>query len=126
MHRILGCWFFATSLPRITLLQARPIGLERPTLTNPFEPEGEQLGFGIEGMGAAKPFVNSHAVRLELLEILETAQAARETAPWDRETHRRYKEAFPAKAKSLPPEEAEFLRRQFVLELERIERLLAA
>lgn len=95
-------------------------------MTKSPESEAEQLGFGIEGMGAAKPFVSSHAVRLELLEILETAKAARETAPWDLETHRRYKEVFPAKAKALPPEEAEFLRRQFVLELERIERLLAA
>jgi hypothetical protein len=95
-------------------------------VTSNFEPEGEQLGFGLEGMNAAKPFVGSHAVRLELLAILETAQAAREAAPWDREAHRRHKETFPLKAKALPPEEAEFLRRQFVLELERIERLLAA
>ena len=88
--------------------------------------EPEQLGFGIAGMDATEPFASSHSVRLELLEILETAKAAREAAPWDRETHRHYKEVFPIKVRVLPPEEAEFLRRQFVLELERIERLLAA
>ena len=88
--------------------------------------EPKQLGFDVEGMDTVPPFVGSHAVRLELLEILETAKAAREAAPWDRKTHRHYKEVFPIKAQALPPEEAEFLRRQFVLELERIERLMAA
>jgi hypothetical protein len=88
--------------------------------------EPEQLGFGLVGMEAAEPFVSRHSVRLELLEILETAKAARDVAPWDYETHRRYRELFPRKAKVLPPDEAEFLRRQFVLELERIELLLAA
>lgn len=86
----------------------------------------EQYGFDISGMEAAKPFVSSHPIRLELNALLETAKAARDAAPWDAATHRRHAIEFPLKAKALPPDEAEFLRRQFVLELERIELLLAA
>lgn len=89
------------------------------------DPE-EQLGFAITGMEAAKPFVSSHPIRLELNALLDVAKAARDAAPWDRATHRRHLIEFPLKAKVLPPEEAEFLRRQFVLELDRIELLLAA
>lgn len=87
--------------------------------------EAEQLGFPLVGMGAP-PLVSAHAVRLELTEILEIAKAARDSAPWDIDTLRAHRAAFPERAKVLPPEEAEFLRRQFVLELERIELLLAA
>ena len=87
--------------------------------------EQEQLGFPLEGMEAERP-VNAHAVRLELNEILDAAKSARDHAPWDLETHRKYRSDFPEKAKVLPPEEAEFLWRQFVLELERIDILLAA
>lgn len=39
---------------------------------------------------------------------------------------RRYRALVAEKARALPPEEAEFLRRQFVLEFDRNERLLAA
>lgn len=86
----------------------------------------EQLGFPLEGMEAAPPVVDRHAVRLELEAILAIARAARDHAPWDMETHRLYRSLFPEKSKVLPPDEAEFMRRQFVLELERIETLLAA
>ena len=89
-------------------------------------PEQEQLGFPLEGMEATKPLVSAHAVRLELNDILAMAKAARDYAPWDMETHRKHRATFPEKAKILPPDEAEFLRRQFVLELTRIEVLLAA
>lgn len=86
----------------------------------------EQLGFPLEGMEAAPAVVDRQAVRLELEAILATARAARDHAPWDMETHRRYRVQFPEKSKVLPPEEAEFMRRQFVLELDRIDLLLAA
>lgn len=86
----------------------------------------EQLGFSLAGMEAAPPMLDRHAVRLELEAILATARAAQDHAPWDMETHRRYRTQFPEKSKVLPPEEAEFMRRQFVLELERIALLLAA
>lgn len=86
----------------------------------------EQFGFPLEGMDAASAGQSSHAVRLELNELLEQAKAARDVAPWDMEMHRQYRAAVAEKAKALPPEEGEFLRRQFVLEFDRIERLLAA
>jgi cytochrome c556 len=84
-----------------------------------------QFGFALEGMEAPKP-ISAHAVRLELNEIIDIARAARDHAPWDAETHRRHRATFVDRAKVLPPEEAEFLRRQFVMELDRIDLLLAA
>lgn len=86
----------------------------------------EQFGFPLEGMGAASVPESPHAIRIELNGLLERAKAARDSAPWDVETQRKYRALVPEKAKALPPEEAEFLRRQFVLEFDRIERLLAA
>lgn len=88
--------------------------------------EPEQLGFSLAGMEAAPLQVSPHAVRLELNALLETAKGARDYAPWDSETHRKHRSMFAEKSKVLPPDEAEFLRRQFVLELDRIELLLAA
>ncbi len=87
--------------------------------------ESEQLGFSLAGMDAPAP-VSPHAVRLELNALLETAKGARDSAPWDSDTHRKHRTMFAEKSKILPPDEAEFLRRQFVLELDRIELLLAA
>ena len=86
----------------------------------------EQLGFDIEGLAPAAHSVSPHAIRLELNALLHQAKAAHNEAPWDRRAHQHYRNLFPQKAKWLPPEEAEFLSRQFELELERIERLLAA
>jgi hypothetical protein len=88
--------------------------------------EPEQLGFSLAGMQAAPLQVSPHAVRLELNALLETAKSARDCPPWDSETHRKHRTMFVEKSKILPPDEAEFLRRQFVLELDRIELLLAA
>ena len=86
--------------------------------------EEVQLGFPLEGLDATP--VSAHSIRLELNEILARARAAREVAPWDIETQRYYRASLPEKAKALPQEEAEFIRRQFVLEFDRIEQLLAA
>ena len=86
----------------------------------------QQLGFALAGMEAAPAQVSPHSVRLELNALLETAKGARDSAPWDSDTHRKHRTMFAEKSKILPPDEAEFLRRQFVLELERIELLLAA
>lgn len=85
----------------------------------------KQIGFDLGDAPAGKP-VSAHSVRLELTAILETAKAARESAPWDRRTHQYHQVVFPQMANWLPPEEAEFMRRQFELELVRIEKLLAA
>lgn len=86
----------------------------------------EQLGFPLENMGAVSQRQSAHDIRLELNALLDRARAARPEIPWDMETHRRYRALVPEKVKALPPEEAEFLRRQFVLEFERIELLLVA
>lgn len=88
--------------------------------------EPEQLGFPLVGMEAAPLLISPHAIRLELNALLETAKAARDCPPWDSETNRKHRAMFVEKSKVLPPDEAEFLRRQFVLELDRIEALLAA
>lgn len=85
-----------------------------------------QLGFDLGQTQGEARFVSSHHIRLELTALLEIAKAAREKAPWDLKTHRHHQMVFPQLAKNLPSEEAEFLRRQFVLELDRIEKLLAA
>jgi hypothetical protein len=86
----------------------------------------EQLGFPLEGMEAAPLKIDQHAVRLELEAILETAKTAQDHAPWDMETYRRLKASFPEKTKALPPDEAEFLRRWFAMEVKRIDGMLAA
>lgn len=70
--------------------------------------------------------VNPEEVRAELLEILRIAREAQDEAPWDRRTHRFHAMVFPQMARWLPAEEAEQLCLQFELELERIERLMAA
>lgn len=85
----------------------------------------EQIGFDLDEPEKSK-YASSHAVRLELHDLLETAKQARERAPWDAETLQHHRTSFPIKAKALPPEEASFLWRQFELELERIQTLLAA
>jgi hypothetical protein len=89
-----------------------------------FEPA--QLGFALDGLEPVVPYVSRHSVRLELHALLDLAKSSRDRAPWDRKTHQHHQIVFPQMAKVLPPDEAEFLRRQFVLELERIELLLAA
>ena len=70
--------------------------------------------------------VDPNEVRAELVEILALARAARDTAPWDRRTHRYHQVVFPQMANWLPAEEAAQLRFEFARELERIETLLAA
>lgn len=85
-----------------------------------------QLGLGLEDTRPDPTRVDPDEVREELTAILATARAARDAAPWDRRTHRYHQVVFPQMANWLPPDEAEFLRRQFSLELDRIEPMLAA
>jgi hypothetical protein len=70
--------------------------------------------------------VDPEEVRAELLEILRVAREASDEAPWDLRTHRFHAVVFPQMARWLPADEAEQLCLQFEVELERIERLLAA
>ena len=70
--------------------------------------------------------VDPAEVRAELVQLLEMARAARETAPWDRRTQRFHAVVFPQMARWLPEAEAQQLCFEFAAELERIEALLAA
>lgn len=85
-----------------------------------------QLGLDLEDTRPDPTYVDPQSVREELNAILLTAKAARDQAPWDRRTHQYHQVVFPQMANWLPPDEAELMRRQFSLELERIEALLAA
>lgn len=101
--------------------QARVMVTEQHDLFRP-----AQLGLGLEDTRPDPTRIDPQEIREELTAILATAQAARDEAPWDRRTHRYHQVVFPQMANWLPPEEADALRRQFTLELDRIERLLAA
>lgn len=91
-----------------------------------FGNHSRQLGLGLEDTRPDPTYVDPQSVREELTAILAMARAAKDSAPWDRRTHRYHQIVFPQMANWLPPDEAEMLRRQFSLELERIEPLLAA
>jgi hypothetical protein len=85
-----------------------------------------QLGLGLEETRPDPTVIDPETVRAELNAILATAKAARDQAPWDRRTHKYHQVVFPQMANWLPADEADFLRRQFEMELERIEQLIAA
>lgn len=86
-----------------------------------------QLGFDLGE--AARPAAyepDREEVRQELHEILAQARAAVGDCPWDARTFDYHKVVFPQMANWLPPEERDQLRFDFLQEVERIERLLAA
>lgn len=85
-----------------------------------------QLGLGLEDTRPDPTIIDPAEVRAELIELLDIARAARDSAPWDRRTHRYHQVVFPQMANWLPDEEANQLRFEFAKELERIEALLAA
>ena len=85
-----------------------------------------QLGLGLEDTRPDPTHVDPQSVREELVAILATARAARDVAPWDMRTHKYHKVVFPQMANWLPEDEANQLRFEFAIELERIELLLAA
>ena len=85
-----------------------------------------QLGLGLESTRDDPTQVDPAEVRQELTAILELARASRDIAPWDRRTHRYHQVVFPQMANWLPADEADALRRQFRLELDRIAPLLEA
>lgn len=70
--------------------------------------------------------VNPDDVRAELIDLLATARAARDAAPWDRRTQRYHRTVFPQMARWLPKDEADQMCFEFLAELDRIELLLAA
>ena len=85
-----------------------------------------QLGLGLEDTRADPTLVDPAEVREELTAILTLAQASQGSAPWDLRTHRYHEVVFPQMANWLPADEADALRRQFSLELDRIASLLDA
>lgn len=85
-----------------------------------------QLGLGLEDTRPDPTYVDPQSVREELNAILAVARAARDTAPWDRRTHRYHQVVFPQMSNWLPADEAEQLCLEFREELARIETLLAA
>ncbi len=85
-----------------------------------------QLGLELEDTRANPTQVDPAEVREELTAILALAQSSRNTAPWDRRTHRYHQVVFAQMANWLPADEADALRRQFSLELDRIASLLDA
>jgi hypothetical protein len=98
------------------------------------EESGNLFGFGPSQLGfdlgdAPKPKdyePDREEVRQELHEILAQARAAVDDCPWDERTFKYHKVVFPQMANWLPPEERDQLRFDFMQEVERIERLLAA
>lgn len=84
-----------------------------------------QLGFALEDTRPDPTAIDPDAIREELVAILAVARAARDQAPWDRRTHAYHRVVFPQMSNWLPPEEAAALRREFAVELTRIEPLLA-
>jgi hypothetical protein len=85
-----------------------------------------QLGLGLEDTRPDPTYVDPQSVREELVAILAVARAARDTAPWDRRTHRYHQVVFPQMTNWLPADEAEQLKMEFFVEMDRIELLLAA
>jgi hypothetical protein len=85
-----------------------------------------QLALGLEDTRPDPTQIDPQEIREELTALLATARAARDTAPWDRRTHRYHQVVFPQMANWLPDDERNQLCFAFAAELERIEALLAA
>lgn len=92
-----------------------------------FESGPKQFGFDL-GESVAPPSYSPDPdeVRAELIEILDTARAATDKAPWDERTHLYHKVVFPQMAQWLPDDERDQLCFDFAREVERIELLMAA
>jgi hypothetical protein len=65
-------------------------------------------------------------IRDELTQILATAKAAEDAAPWDARTFQYHKVVFPQMARWLPDDERDQLCFEFAREVTRIELMLAA
>lgn len=87
----------------------------------------QQLGFDLGDAPAARSYAPDPAdIRAELLQLLETARAAQDRAPWDARTFRYHKTVFPQMARWLPDDERDQLCFAFAEQVERIELLMAA
>lgn len=86
-----------------------------------------QLGLALFDEPDSKPFApDQDEIRSELTAILHIAKRALDACPWDERTFKYHKVVFPQMANWLPDDEADQLRFEFALEVERIELLMAA
>lgn len=92
-----------------------------------FDSGPKQLGFDLGGSEPSRCYEpDRDEVRAELTEILQTARAATDDAPWDRRTFLYHKVVFPQMAQWLPDDERDQLCFEFAQEMQRIELLMAA
>lgn len=92
----------------------------------PADNEG-QFGFDLgENPGSRSYEPNLAEIREDLQAILDAARHASAATPWDERTYRYNKVVFPQMARWLPDDEAAQLCFEFSVEIERIERLMAA
>lgn len=87
----------------------------------------KQLGFDLGDETAPISYEPDRAeIREDLAAILQSARSVTVEAPWDERTYRYNKVVFPQMARWLPDEEAAQLCFEFSMEIERIQRLMAA
>lgn len=92
-----------------------------------FDSASKQLGLELGDAEPPRSYEpNRDEVRAELTEILETARAAADEAPWDERTFLYHKVVFPQMARWLPDDERDQLCFEFAREVRRIELLMAA
>jgi hypothetical protein len=92
----------------------------------PLDAGPKQYGFDLgDARPAASYEPDREAVRRELTEILESAQAATGEMPWDARTFQYHKVVFPQMARWLPDDERERLCEAFAKALRRLELLVA-
>lgn len=84
----------------------------------------DQLGLPLQEPQRRPDGVDPGEVRAELLAVLGQARSARVGPPWHRKAQRYHRVVFPQMASWLPEAEAEQLRAEFAVELDRIEGLL--
>ena len=88
-----------------------------------------QMGLALDNPNArpVRDEPDPDEVRAQMIELLATARAARDTAPWDARRHRFWRKVYPQMSRWLiDPEEARQLCFDFAEELDRIEALWAA
>jgi len=96
-------------------------------MTDPIESGPKQFGFDLgDGSGPVSYEPDLDEVRAELTDVLATAKAATDAAPWDERTFQYHKVVFPQMATWLPDSERDQLCFAFAQEVARIELLMAA
>ena len=87
----------------------------------------KQFGLDFGDAAPAKSYEpDREEVRRELNDIIAQARNATDSPPWDKRTFEYHKVVFPQMANWLPGDERDQLRFEFMQEVQRIERLMAA